>query len=81
MKDRFEDKVVIVTGAASGIGEAIRASGAKRAWVYFNNDNDAHAPRNALTLRRLLRRVLPAMPAIGTLPIREAFSDVRETFS
>src|SRR4030095_926248 len=25
-----------------------KASGAKRAWVYFNNDNDAHAPRNAL---------------------------------
>jgi uncharacterized protein YecE (DUF72 family) len=23
----------------------IRASGAKRAWIYFNNDNDAHAPK------------------------------------
>ena len=22
----------------------IKASGAKRAWIYFNNDNDAHAP-------------------------------------
>ena len=61
--------------------ERIRASGAKRAWVYFNNDNDAHAPRNALTLRRMLGRVLPAKPAIGTLPIPEAFSDVRETVS
>jgi hypothetical protein len=49
--------------------------------VYFNNDNDAHAPRNALTLRRLLGRALPAKPAIGTLQIPDAFSDVRETVS
>ena len=34
----------------------IEASGAKRAWVYFNNDNDAHAPKNATALRRMLRR-------------------------
>jgi uncharacterized protein YecE (DUF72 family) len=34
----------------------IRASGAKRAWVYFNNDNDAHAPKNAVALRRVLAR-------------------------
>jgi uncharacterized protein YecE (DUF72 family) len=34
----------------------IRASGAKRAWVYFNNDNDAHAPKNAVALRRMLAR-------------------------
>jgi uncharacterized protein YecE (DUF72 family) len=61
--------------------ERIRASGAKRAWVYFNNDNDAHAPRNARTLRRMLGRMLPAKPAIGTLPIPKAFSDVRETVS
>ena len=32
----------------------IRASGAKRAWIYFNNDDDAYAPKNALALRRLL---------------------------
>jgi uncharacterized protein YecE (DUF72 family) len=38
--------------------ERIKASGAKRAWVYFNNDNDAHAPKNAITLRRMLGRVL-----------------------
>ncbi|WP_375411277.1 DUF72 domain-containing protein [uncultured Bradyrhizobium sp.] len=31
----------------------IKASGAKRAWIYFNNDNDAHAPKNAGTLRRM----------------------------
>jgi uncharacterized protein YecE (DUF72 family) len=34
----------------------IDASGAKRAWVYFNNDNDAHAPKNATALRRMLKR-------------------------
>jgi uncharacterized protein YecE (DUF72 family) len=32
----------------------IKASGAKRAWVYFNNDNDAYAPQNAQTMRGLL---------------------------
>jgi uncharacterized protein YecE (DUF72 family) len=34
--------------------DRIKASGAKRAWIYFNNDNDAHAPKNAATLRRML---------------------------
>jgi uncharacterized protein YecE (DUF72 family) len=34
--------------------ERIKTSGAKRAWVYFNNDNDAYAPKNALALRSLL---------------------------
>jgi uncharacterized protein YecE (DUF72 family) len=38
----------------------IRASGARRAWIYFNNDNDAHAPKNAATLRGMLRRMLNA---------------------
>jgi uncharacterized protein YecE (DUF72 family) len=33
----------------------IKASGAKRAWIYFNNDNDAHAPKNASALRRMLK--------------------------
>jgi uncharacterized protein YecE (DUF72 family) len=32
----------------------IRASGAKRAWIYFNNDYGAQAPKNARALRRLL---------------------------
>jgi len=36
----------------------IKASGAKRAWVYFNNDNDAHAPKNATTFRRMLTDAL-----------------------
>lgn len=34
--------------------DRIKASGAKRAWVYFNNDYEAHAPRNAVSMRRLL---------------------------
>ena len=38
--------------------DRIKASGAKRAWVYFNNDNDAHAPKNAQTLRGMLARAL-----------------------
>ena len=33
----------------------IKASGAKRAWIYFNNDNDAHAQKNANALRRMLK--------------------------
>jgi uncharacterized protein YecE (DUF72 family) len=32
----------------------IKSSGAKRAWIYFNNDNGAYAPKNAMVLRRLL---------------------------
>jgi uncharacterized protein YecE (DUF72 family) len=34
--------------------DRIKASAAKRAWIYFNNDNDAHAPKNATALRRML---------------------------
>ena len=33
----------------------IRTSGAKRVWVYFDNDRDAHAINNARTLRRMLK--------------------------
>jgi uncharacterized protein YecE (DUF72 family) len=36
--------------------QRINASGAKRAWVYFNNDYEAHAPRNAAAMQRLLRK-------------------------
>jgi uncharacterized protein YecE (DUF72 family) len=57
--------------------DRIKASGATRAWVYFNNDNDAHAPKNATTLRRMLGRSLPGVkPAVGTLPISQPFSQV-----
>jgi uncharacterized protein YecE (DUF72 family) len=36
--------------------DRIKASGVKRAWIYFNNDYEARAPRNAVTMRRLLMR-------------------------
>jgi uncharacterized protein YecE (DUF72 family) len=36
--------------------DRIKASGADRAWIYFNNDNDAHAPENAKTMRRMLAK-------------------------
>ena len=56
--------------------DRIKASGATRVWVYFNNDNDAHAPKNATTLRRMLPRSLPGVkPAVGTLPISQTFSE------
>jgi uncharacterized protein YecE (DUF72 family) len=32
----------------------IRRSGAMRSWVYFNNDYEGFAPKNAVTMRRLL---------------------------
>jgi len=34
----------------------IRDSGAKGVWVYFNNDYDAHSPKNAAASRRVLQR-------------------------
>lgn len=34
--------------------DRIKASGATRAWIYFNNDNDAFAIGNAKTMRQLL---------------------------
>jgi uncharacterized protein YecE (DUF72 family) len=36
--------------------QRIRDSGAKRAWIYFNNDRDCNAIKNARELRRQLRR-------------------------
>ncbi|HEY0961462.1 MAG TPA: DUF72 domain-containing protein [Pseudomonadales bacterium] len=35
--------------------DRIRESGAKRVWIYFNNDNDAYAMKNARTMKRLLK--------------------------
>jgi uncharacterized protein YecE (DUF72 family) len=43
--------------------DRITASGAERAWVYFNNDHEAHAPRNAATMRRLLGKQHRPLPA------------------
>lgn len=37
--------------------ERIRASGAEEVWVYFNNDRQGFAIKNALVFRRLLRAV------------------------
>lgn len=34
--------------------DRIKVSGAKRVWIYFNNDYEAHAPSNAMTMRSLL---------------------------
>jgi uncharacterized protein YecE (DUF72 family) len=34
----------------------IRDSGAKKVWVYFNNDFGAYAPKNAVAFRRMLQR-------------------------
>ena len=36
--------------------DKIRRSGAERAWIYFNNDYGAYAPRNAAIMRRLLAK-------------------------
>ena len=34
----------------------IKATGVRRTWIYFNNDNDAHAPKNAVSIRRMLNK-------------------------
>ena len=45
----------------------IRASGARRAWIYFNNDHNAHAPGNAQTLYRMLSaRKRPRIRNLGS---------------
>ena len=46
--------------------ERIRKSGARRTWIYFNNDYGAHAPGNARTLHSLL-----------TKPARRQASEIR----
>jgi uncharacterized protein YecE (DUF72 family) len=33
----------------------IHASGARRAWLYFNNDRNGYAIKNGRTLRKLLK--------------------------
>jgi uncharacterized protein YecE (DUF72 family) len=40
--------------------DRIKASGAKRAWVYFNNDYDAYAIGNATTMKGLFGDLQPA---------------------
>jgi uncharacterized protein YecE (DUF72 family) len=43
--------------------DRIRATGAREVWIYFNNDREAFAIKNAKTLRRLLKA-----PGQGTRP-------------
>ncbi len=43
--------------------ERIRHSGAEEAWIYFNNDRDGHAIKNALMLRRMLRKMTTDLSA------------------
>ena len=43
--------------------DRIKVSSAKRAWIYFNNDYEARAPRNAVTMRRLLVKSSWDVPA------------------
>ena len=38
--------------------EKIAGSGAKTAWIYFDNDRDAHAIKNAKRLRGMLKKML-----------------------
>ena len=49
----------------------IEASGATRAWIYFNNDFEAYAPGNARSMNRLLKR---AERAKAGVPGRRAAS-------
>lgn len=41
--------------------QRIQSSGAEEVWVYFNNDREGYAVKNALALRRILRRSTPLL--------------------
>jgi uncharacterized protein YecE (DUF72 family) len=43
--------------------ERICASGAEEVWIYFNNDREGYALKNALGLRRMLRGMSPVAHA------------------
>jgi uncharacterized protein YecE (DUF72 family) len=47
--------------------DRIKGSGASRAWIYFNNDYEAYAPKNAVAMRRLISSKLPSCGA----PVQE----------
>ena len=51
--------------------DRIGRSGATRAWVYFNNDYEGFAPKNAITMRRLLAN----RPASEELPFAAIGAD------
>jgi uncharacterized protein YecE (DUF72 family) len=46
-------------GELASWAERIRNSKAKEAWIYFNNDRQGFAIKNALMLRRALRALAP----------------------
>lgn len=49
----------------SAWAERITRSEAREVWIYFNNDRDGHAIKNALTLRRMLTRGVAAFATTG----------------
>jgi uncharacterized protein YecE (DUF72 family) len=52
--------------------DRIRASGARTAWIYFNNDYEGYAPKNAMTMRRVLeKRSLNDQPNGRSLKVGE----------
>lgn len=54
------------TEELAGWAERILGSGAEEAWIYFNNDRQGFAVKNALTLRRMLR-AMSATPSLSGL--------------
>lgn len=42
----------------------IHDSGAEQVWIYFNNDREGYAVKNALMLRRILRALMSPCPAL-----------------
>jgi uncharacterized protein YecE (DUF72 family) len=49
--------------------EKIRASGAREAWLFFNNDRQGYAIKNARMLARLLRQVRAVEPRSSAKPV------------
>jgi uncharacterized protein YecE (DUF72 family) len=47
----------------------ILTSGADEVWIYFNNDREGHAIKNALALRRMLRARLEPSRAAGAAAV------------
>jgi uncharacterized protein YecE (DUF72 family) len=45
--------------------ERIATSGAEEAWIYFNNDRNGYAVKNAMALRRLLRKKVSGCEVSG----------------
>jgi uncharacterized protein YecE (DUF72 family) len=58
--------------------ERVAASGAREAWIYFNNDREGHAVRNARRFRRLLVTRLRLPPELRNPPPASARSTRHE---